>query len=339
MNTFHRLIPLLLTFLLGCGRPASRPTQAKPEPKDAPAKPGSKVTPSAPFKDDLPPDLTRAKAEKELEALLTRLGKDAGRPIAVAKVLSEALPHLSDKVDLLSLPEKATLQVIPLRGARLVGALLHVTNPEAEACSEDGLSELILVALVRDPASGQSAVRFKTVSSDQAGNLFKGKDVKVVPVEGARDPNLFMVSYEYSNQEDECVDRMRSVDGLYQVIFTFRDDDIDQLPLVTDLETEHEPGNEVKTSSEVRWFTGGATDLLAVTTFRQNTNIDTGGESDGRNATCVRTSAIFLYGPKGWEPFGGPLTKAKQLYPVLKDVPDEGGAETVEACAELSDKL
>jgi len=332
-------LPLLVLSLLGCGRPASRPTPAKPEPKVAPAKPEPKVAPAVPIRDDQPPDLTRAKAEKELEALLSRLAKDAGRPIEVAKVFSEALPDLRDRVAELTLPDKAMVRVIPLRGARLVGALLHVVDPTDSACAEDGLSGLLLVAMVRDPASGQSATRIKTLSADYAGNLFKGKDVKVTFVDGARDPNLFVVNYEYSNNEDECVDRMRSVDGEYQVIFTYLDGELDQLPLVTHLETEHEPGNEIKTSSQAHWFTGGATDLLVVMTFKQDTNIETGGESDGKNATCVRLSEIFLYGPKGWEPFLGDLTKAKQRYPVLKDLPAEGDADTVEGCDQLSEKL
>ena len=336
-------IPLSLICLLGCGRPASKPASAKTaspakvEPEGAPAKADPKVAPAAPLQ-DLPPDLTRAKAEKELEALLARLGKDAGRPIDVRKVLSDALPELADRVDGLSLPQKAVVRVLPLRGARLAGALLDVVDPKADKCDTQGLNAQLHVALVRDPATGQSELRIESVSSDDA-LVFRGKDVKVTFVDGARDPNLFILSYDYSNQEDECVDRMVSVDGDYQIIFTFRDGDIDQMPPVKDLETEHEPGREVKTSSNLRWFTGGATDLLAVTVFEQTTYIETGDGMDGRTATCVRTSSIYVYGPKGWEPFDGPLTKARQLYPVLKAVPGEGAADTVEACEALSDKL
>jgi len=272
-----------------------------------------------------------------VEVLLTRLGKEAGRQVDPAKLLVEALPAQREAVEARDLPAKATVRLIPVRGKTFAAALLHVVDPKADPCDTGGLNSFLMVAVVRDPGSGQSEARLTNLPEEDASPLFKGKNAKVGFIEGAKDPALFTVSYEYTNADDECVDRMRTVRGDYLAIFTIFEESLTLLTLVKDLEAEFEPGNEVKTSSHVRWHTSDATDLLAVTVFVQNAYIETGDGMDGRTATCTRISEIYSYGADGWEVMKLPLSKVRQLHPALKEVPDDTDADTVEACDKLGE--
>jgi len=342
MRTLHRCISMMFVLVLGCGRPAPGDTAAKVAPKPAPKPAASRPEPppAAPVKPlrDLPQDLTRAQALKDMEALLTRLQRESAKPFDLARVLVEALPGLREEVENKDLPAKATVRLIPVRGKTFLAALLHVIDPKADACDTGSLNSFLVVAVIRDETTGQSQVGLTGLPED-ATILFKGQDLKVGFVEGARDPDLFTVSYEYSNNEDECVDRMVSVDGDYLAIFTIFEGSLALMDLVKESETEHEPGHEVKTSSHVRWFTGGAVDLFAVTVFSQNTYIETGDGMDGRTATCTRTTELHEYGSEGWDTTDLTLPKARPLHPVLKEVPDDTDADTVKACDDLQSKL
>ncbi|MBU1244749.1 hypothetical protein KKD52_00345 [Myxococcota bacterium] len=97
------------------------------------------------------------------------------------------------------------------------------------------ITSYLMVAVVRDPGSGQSEARLSNLPEEDASPLFKGKNAKVGFIEGAKDPALFTVSYEYTNADGECVDRMRTVRGDYLATFTIFEESLTHLTLVKEV--------------------------------------------------------------------------------------------------------